>query len=70
MEKESQNYLGKVRVTFLDENDKLKKQVFQHLVEAVSVTDAEAKLVVEYKGDTRNWNVISVTESPIENFIK
>lgn len=67
--KETQNYLGKVKVTFEDENGRQKKQTEQHLVNAVSVTDAEVKLTKHYEGDTRDWVVTSVTVSPIEDFI-
>ena len=66
---ETQNYVGKVKVIFTDDNGKQKKLTEQHLVNAVSVTDAEVKLTKHYEGDTREWEVIAVTTSPIQDYI-
>jgi hypothetical protein len=61
-------YVAKVQLT--DEVDtpkgpKIKKTTEMYLVEAMSVTEAEAKVIEDFKGYTFDFEVKSVTASKI-----
>jgi len=63
-------YLVKIKEEFEDhETGKVKKDVKQKLVRAVSVTDSEAKVTKLYDGVTWDWNVISSVETKIDEVI-
>jgi len=65
MEKETKYYLTKVVMKIEQDNGSLKKVTEQYLVDAVSVTDAEAKVVKDFEGSTFEWEVTSVIETKI-----
>jgi len=56
-------YAVKVSVRTEDDNGKMKKQMEYYLVEAVSVTDAEAITHSEFKNTVVDFEVKSVTET-------
>lgn len=58
-------YVAKVKVKIEADNGKIKKQTYQHLVNAVSVTDVEAIVTDDYKDSVNEWELVSVTESKI-----
>jgi hypothetical protein len=64
MEKEKKYYL--VKVTLLLE----KKVKEQYLVEAVSVTDAEASVVKDFSNFGQDYEITSVSETAIVKVIK
>jgi len=43
----------------------LKKVTEQYLVDAISVTDAEAKVVKDFEGSSFDWEVTSASETKI-----
>jgi hypothetical protein len=57
-------YLAKVKIN-TSEGGKPKFSTLQYLVSAVSVTDAEVLVYKEFEGETLEWELISVTKSPI-----
>lgn len=66
-------YVAKVQL--IDEIDtvkgvKQKKVTESYLIEALSVTDAEAKIVRDFTGDSFEFEVKSVTQSKIIKLIK
>ena len=65
MEKETKYYLTKVVMKIEQDNGSLKKITEQYLVDAISVTDAEAKVVKDFEGSSFEWEVTSVTETKI-----
>ena len=67
--KDTQNYVVKVSVVLTDDNGKDKKVNEQYLVEAVSVTDAEVKVIKDFQGDKTFRGLKCVTESKIVKFI-
>jgi len=58
-------YIAKVKVVVSDNNGKQKKNVEQYLVNAVSVTDAEAKIHEDFKNTVIDFEVSSVSETKI-----
>jgi|TARA_Y100000385_G_C12985567_1_gene590444 hypothetical protein len=62
-------YQGKVKIEFENDKGKVQKINEVYLVEAVSVTDAEAKLYKEFEGES-NFEVVGVTKSRIIKVIK
>ena len=62
-------YKGKVKIEFENDKGKVQKINEVYLVEAVSVTDAEAKLYKEFEGES-NFEVVGVTKSRIIKVIK
>ena len=58
-------YVAKVKVVTEDGNGKQKKNTEQYLVHAVSVTDVEAKIHEEFKNDSIDFEVSSVSETKI-----
>jgi len=62
-------FLAKVQFVTEDERSgKLKKVMVQYLVDAMSCTEAEAR-VVKYLDGVSNYEVKSVAESPISAII-
>jgi len=57
-------YTAKVKVQ-VNEGKKVKWNTETFLVDAVSVTDAEVKLHQEYKGFQDEWEIKSVSQSPV-----
>ena len=65
-------YVAKVTLTeTVDTNSgtKEKKSRYQYLVEALSVTEAEAKMVEDMKGTVTDWEVTGVAKSQIVDVI-
>lgn len=58
-------YLTKIIYQTEDEKGKLKNQRLEYLVNAMSVTDAEAKIYKHLGGSLGEFSVMSVTESKI-----
>ena len=64
------NYIAKVKERIEQENGSFKKSIRPILVvDAVSVTDVEAIVTAKYKNSTFDWQITSVTESPIEEVL-
>ena len=64
-------YLVKVKEEYEDhETGKVKKDIKQKLVKAVSVSDSETKVTELYKGVTWDWSIISSSESKIDEVIQ
>ncbi len=64
-------YLGKIQFeTIDDKNGRTKKTKEQYLVEALNVSDAEAKLNKMFEDSMAEFSVISVSESPIMGIVK
>tara|TARA_R110000868_G_scaffold196995_3_gene443139 strand:+ start:2778 stop:2987 length:210 start_codon:yes stop_codon:yes gene_type:complete len=66
-------YVAKIQLT--DEVDtpkgvKIKKMTEMYLVEALSVTEAEAKVISDFKGYTFDFEVKSVTASKIVKILE
>ena len=57
-------WLVTVQLQFENDKGRIQKVREQYLVEAVSATDAEAKIYKEFKGES-NFNVIGVNRSKI-----
>ena len=53
-----------------DAKGKIKKQTETYLVEALSVTEAESKVIEDFKGYTFDFEVKSVTSSKIIKIIE
>ena len=63
-------FLCKVEFSTIDEHSgKDKKIKSQFLVDSLSVTEAESKIVEYLKGTTMDYDVVSVSKSPIEDVI-
>jgi hypothetical protein len=63
-------YLVSVRLHLPDDKgEKIKKHNEQYLVDAVSVTDAEAKVTEKFNGATYDWEVVSARETKIVEYI-
>jgi hypothetical protein len=58
-------YIAKVKFENIDEAGKIKKMYEQYLVEALSVSDAEEKLIERFKESISEFGVVSVVESKI-----
>jgi hypothetical protein len=58
-------YIAKVKFENIDESGKIKKMYEQYLVEALSVSDAEEKLINRFKESISEFGVVSVVESKI-----
>ena len=58
-------YIAKVKVVVSDNNGKQKKNVEQYLVNAVSVTDAEAKIHKDFENTVIDFEVSAVSETKI-----
>ena len=58
-------YIAKVKVVMTDDKGRQKNISEQYCVNAVSVTDAEAKVHNEFKNDGLGFEVTSVNETRI-----
>ena len=58
-------YIAKVKVVMTDDKGRQKNISEQYCVNAVSVTDAEAKVHNEFKNDGLEFEVTSVNETRI-----
>ena len=58
-------YITKVKIRHEDENGKMKKTIESYLVDAVSVTDAEVKVVKDFEGISMEYEVSAVSETKI-----
>jgi len=62
-------YIAKVKVHHEDDKGRVKKVTEQYLVNAVSVTDAEAKVVADFEGSNLEYEVTAVMETKIVSVI-
>jgi len=62
-------YIAKVKVHHEDDKGRVKKITEQYLVNAVSVTDAEAKVVADFEGSNLEYEVTAVVETKIVSVI-
>lgn len=58
-------YIAKVKVVMTDDKGRQKKNIEQYCVHAVSVTDAETKVHVEFENAGVEFEVSSVIETKI-----
>ena len=63
-------YIAKVKIRHEDENGKMKATTESYLVDAVSVTDVEVKVVQDFDGQSLDYEVTSVSETKIIKVIK
>jgi len=63
-------YIAKVKVHHEDDKGRVKKITEQYLVNAVSVTDADAKVVAEFEGSNLEYEVTAVMETKIVSVIQ
>jgi len=63
-------YIAKVKVHHEDDKGRVKKVTEQYLVNAVSVTDAEAKVVQDFEGSNLEYEVTAVSETKILKVIQ
>ena len=63
-------YIAKVKVTHVDDKGRVKKLTEQYVVNAVSVTDAETKVVKDFENSGIEFEVGSVIETKIIKVIK
>jgi|TARA_R110000803_G_C11986385_1_gene321347 hypothetical protein len=62
-------YIAKVKVHHEDDKGRVKKVVEQYLVNAVSVTDAEAKVVEDFGTTSLEYEVTAVVDTKIISVI-
>ena len=62
-------YIAKVKVHHQDDKGRVKKVTEQYLVDAVSVTDAEVKVVEEFQGSNLEFEVTAVIETKVVKVI-
>jgi len=60
-------YNAKLKVSIEDDKGRIRKQTWVYLVDAVSITDAEAIVTERMKDSMFDWEVKSVSET---NFIE
>jgi hypothetical protein len=63
-------YIAKVKVHHEDDKGRVKKVTEQYVVNAVSVTDAEAKIVADFEGSNLEYEVTAVTDTKIISIIE
>jgi len=63
-------YIAKVKVHHEDDKGRVKKVTEQYIVDAVSVTDAEAKVVTEFEGSNLQYEVNAVIETKVIKVIQ
>jgi hypothetical protein len=63
-------YIAKVKVHHQDDKGRVKKVTEQYLVDAVSVTDAEVKVVEEFDGSNLEFEVSAVIETKLVKVIQ
>ena len=63
-------YLAKVALTTLDEKSGAEReQTFCYLIEAETLKDAMQRLEVEFRGGVSDWELLSLSKSPIVEVI-
>jgi hypothetical protein len=62
-------YIARVQFEYTSENGKVKKKMRSYIVNAVSVTDAEVQVNKYLKNATEPYEVKTVSESKIEDYI-
>ena len=63
-------YLAKVALTTLDEKSGTEReQTFCYLIEAETLKDAMQRLEVEFRGGVSDWELLSLSKSPIVEVI-
>ena len=63
-------YIAKVKVHHEGDKGRVKKVTEQYIVDAVSVTDAEAKVVTEFEGSNLEYEVNAVIETKVIKVIQ
>jgi hypothetical protein len=63
-------YIAKVKVHHEDDKGRVKKVTEQYLVQAISVTDAETKVVAEFEGSNLEFEVTAVVDTKIISVIQ
>ena len=63
-------YIAKVKVHHEDDKGRVKKVTEHYVVNAVSVTDAEAKIVADFEGSNLEYEVTAVTDTKIISIIE
>ena len=63
-------YIAKVKVHHQDDKGRVEKVTEQYLVDAVSVTDAEVKVVEEFDGSNLEFEVSAVIETKLVKVIQ
>jgi len=63
-------YIARVKVHHEDDKGRVKKVTEQYIVDAVSVTDAEAKVVTEFEGSNLEYEVNAVIETKVIKVIQ
>jgi hypothetical protein len=63
-------YIAKVKVHHEDDKGRVKKVTEQYVVNAVSVTDAEAKVVADFEGSNLEYEVTAVSDTKIISIIE
>lgn len=64
-------YKAKVKEIVQDEETgKAKKTTVEYLVDAVSVTDVEAQITLEYADVTFDWELCSVSETKVVKVLR
>lgn len=63
-------YLVTIVLKELNDDGKLKKTTMKYVVNAISPTDVEAKVVKDFIGDTTDYSIKSITESNIVKIIE
>ena len=59
-------YLAKVTLTTLDEKSGAEReQTYAYLIEAETLKDAMQRLEAEFRGDVSDWELLSLSKSPI-----
>ena len=59
-------YLAKVALTTLDEKSGAEReQTFRYLIEAETLKDAMQRLEAEFRGGVSDWELLSLSKSPI-----
>ena len=63
-------YLAKVTLTTLDEKSGAEReQTYAYLIEAETLKDAMQRLEAEFRGDVSDWELLSLSKSPIVEVI-
>lgn len=63
-------YLAKVALTTLDEKSGAEReQTYAYLIEAETLKDAMQRLEAEFRGGISNWELLSLSKSPIVEVI-
>lgn len=63
-------FTAKVKVRVEKDNGGFKKETWPYLVNAVSVTDVEAKITEKMTGSVNDWELVSVSETKLVEVIE